>query len=258
MIKIISTVLLSTSILLSSTTVHAQETNPPTNVGGLVSALENLTHSLDLLDALKTSKRPIDTTTLQTAINKVLDLSIVELEHLQTELNGLKNLPEDNQIDRDEYLQQLSQIRLHYEDVRTVANQELTVAETATIGRKLQEYRATAQELINHIVDLITVFQTQDALITARGRLANILKDKDKIQATLSRTKWTTFTQLLKKARLSITHANQFNARAQELLQGTINGYDTGQTIDSLVTTASKDIQDAYNAFLAMSKLIKK
>lgn len=244
------------AILLAAIALPSLAGAQSAQVEGLTNTLENLIDSLTLIEAIKTRKLPTDALALQGALNRVLDLSVAELEGLQTKLNAINQLSDEYQAMRDQYHEQLSGLRLHWEDVREAINQNIALNTIIARARNLKEWRETIyQPALAPVVNFIAVFHNQEAINVAQRRLASIMGDEKNIKRIVAKNRWVTFAQLIKKAQAAIEQAGQLNNRAQQLLIKN-NPLEEKGDVETLVATANKQLQQAYNLFLLMNELL--
>lgn len=238
---------------------YAEKTAIPRENTNIAEALTNLTDSLNLLDAIKTSKRPIDpsthTTAVQAALNRIIDLSDEEMQNLEDRLAFLAGLSHEQDEQRNVHATKLADFRSHYETMRDAINQDLSLAELLKISNRLKKWHETDYvPAIAPIVDFSAVFQNKNIIATAARRLADIMKDEKRIKNALSPSKEIIFVQLIKKAQAAIAQAAKLNAEAEDALALP----DADDAIDVFVDNADMLIRQAYAHFIAMSKLLKK
>lgn len=260
--RIISVALAALCLFFSTAAVgYAEEIGAPNENADITQALENLTESLYLLSAIKASKRPIDPAThitaIQAALNRIIDLSGEEINNLEDRLSSLATLSDDQEKIRDEYLNQLSDFRSHYETTRESINQDMPLKNLLKISNDLKAWHETSYTpVIAPLVNFSATLQNKNTIAIAARRLADIMKDAKKIRSSLSPSKEIIFNQLIKKAQGAITQATALNTRAEDALAAPRND-DTG-AIDVFIDNADALIRQTYTYFVAMSKLLKK
>ena len=222
--------------------------------------LSRLTESLDLLNAIKTGKRPTDATSLQTALNNVITISEEEIRNVSVQLAAQSGLTDEESALRDSLITDLSSLKLHAKAVRTDTTQESGISAVIALAQKFKEWRdgpyaATMRQAIR----FVSVFENDASIIGASARFAAIAKDENKIRSFLALFRTTPFTRLMKEAQSKIKKATNLNTRAKAaLMPDTEQPADHDDTIDEMIRQSNTLINDAYNDFIAMSRLIKK
>ncbi len=239
--------------------VYAQEIASENGTRGITSGIRNLTDSLDLLTAIKTSKKPTDPVALQTTLNAALTLSEEEVKNLTSALQEL-DVPINVQKEtRDALLDRLGELSRNLKEMKVKATREESVAEIIKTAQHLKNWRdGTYAENISPIVNFISVMQAKNAIAVANMRLISIIKDDRKIRGFLAGGKTATFLKLLKKAQGKIAQATPLATQAEKILAADDNGSIDGDAIDALVAGTNRLIDSAYDDFLAMSRMIAK
>ncbi len=239
--------------------LNAQELATTPNTQGITAGIKNLTESLDLLTAIKNSKKPIDTISLQTALNAAINLSDEEIKNLHNGLEELENLTNDKETTRAKYLNQLADFRTTLTEAKDEVNRDASMHDIIKTAQAVKDWRDTIYiPAIRPIVDFMAVIHSKNAVIIAHTRLISIVKDEKKIRGFLVGGKTSTFLKHLKKVQSEISQATQLNMQAEKLLISPAGAPDNGDTIDAIIANANRLINAAYDGFLAMSKLVKK
>lgn len=226
---------------------------------GIKTELNRLTNNLDLLTAIKTAKRPTDPISLQTALNTVISITEEEIKNAGNKLTALGDLTEAESAMESSYIDTLANLRLYVQSVRKETTQEASTGTILSLAQKFKEWRDGPYTMaLNPIMQFTSVFQSKNAIKAANARLGSIVKDERKIRAMLSATKTAPFMRLIKKAQNELRKAADLIARAEALLTPDTPASDDADTIDEEVRQANKFVNDAYDDFIAMGKLIKK
>ncbi len=232
-----------------------------TGANTLQSDLNRLTESLDLLNSIKAGKRITDATPIQTALNDVLNISEEEIRSVTARLGAQANLTEEEAALQNELIMGLANLASHLKSVRADATQESGISAVISLAQKLKEWRdGPYTTTVERAVTFVSIFENENSIKAANARLASILKDEKKIRRILSGANTTTFARLIKKVQGGLRKAADLNTRAKAALMPDPNNAtaDDENSIDELIRQSGILVNDAYNDFIAMSKLIKK
>lgn len=222
---------------------------------GIVGELKSLTESLNLISAIKTGKTPTDPVALQTALNAVISLSQEEAKSLRAQLAAIENLDDDREATRANYLKQLDEFLVRYGEIGASLNRDLEANEVIRIGLELKQWRDAIYTLaIQAIADFTAVFTNKNAVDTANARLVSILKDERRVKSAIRGTSTGAFLKSLRDAQEGIFRATKLNRDAQTLL----GDPDAGDTLDSMIASSAQLLDDAYENFIAMGRLMKR
>ena len=243
---------------------HGQ-TVSATSADIIQSDLSRLTKSLDLVNAIKAGKRPIDATALQTALNTVISISEEEVRSVSTLLAAHDGLSDDERAVRDSIITDIINLKSRIKSVRADTTQEAGASAVISIAQKFKEWRdGPYAATMARAVRFLGVFENENAIQAANARLAAIVKDEKKIRALLPGTKSAPFMSLRKKAHGELKKAADLNARAKAVI---ITGSDAEETEETQENDANADemirqsftlVNAAYDDFIGMSKLIRK
>jgi hypothetical protein len=210
--------------------------------------LQDLAESLDFIESIKASKKEINVNALQTALNRILSLSREELAGMTSDLIGLGALGGDATEKQKKYLGEVNMLMRHVERISDNVNQELSIADAIRIAQGLKAWRTAAYEpALIPIADFVSIFKNKTIITHAKNRLANIVREQKKIQSVLTEEGAAQFNAMLKKAHANIAQAASLNARAYKEDDPT-----------EFVARAEKLVNESYDLFIAMSRLIKK
>lgn len=241
--------------------VHGQVMNTAQN-DALQSDLSRLTESLDLLNSIKAGKRITDATPFQTALNGVLNISEEELRSVTVRIGTQSSGLTDKEIElQNELMGDLANLSSHVRAVRIDATQKTGTSAILSLAQAFKEWRdGPYVTTMTRAIAFADVFENEDSIKAAGSRLAAILKDEKKIRDRLSGTKRTEFARLIKKAQGELRKALDLNGRAKAALipDPEKETNDDEKSIDELVRQSGMLVNEAYNDFIAMSKLIKK
>ena len=233
----------------------AKDTTPNT----IKTELNRLTDNLDLLTAIKTAKRPTDATSLQTALNNVVNITDEEIKNMGNELNALEDLTDGENAMISDSMETLANLRMYVKLVRTDTTQEATLNTILSLAQKFKEWRDGPYTVaVGPIIRFTSVFQSKNAIKAANIRLGAILKDERKIRGMLSATKTAPFMRLIKKVQTELRKAADLHTRAEALLMEGATTEDDANTINEGVRQANASVNTAYDDFIAMGKLIRK
>lgn len=227
----------------------------------LQSDLSRLTESLDILNSIKAGKRITDATPLQTALNNILSISEEEIRSVTAQLGAQTRLSEEEASVQNSLIANLADLAVHIKSVRTDTTQESGISAVISLAQKLKEWRDSPYTAtMTQAVAFVSIFENEDSIKAADVRLASILKDGKKIRGILSATKNTAFMRLIKKVQGELKKAVDMNARAKAVIIPDIEKETTDDkdSIDELIRQSNSLVNDAYNDFIAMSKLIRK
>lgn len=242
-------------LCIAAPLAHA-ETTTPEPAEPRLPVIQNLTESLDFLNAIKEKKLPVEAVALQTALNRILDLWNAQNEDMVNDLRNNINIIPKPFIERaHDYLERLRNINLKNEETRAAINQNLPVHKIIARGEKLQTERQALEPVLNDIIDFTSIFTNHHAITKATNRLSSIIKEEKKIRIMLSQGKWLSFVGLIQQTNLLIKNAAKLNKGAIELLAEP-DETEGGVTIESLIIQSENNIKAAYTNFLTMSKLI--
>jgi hypothetical protein len=226
----------------------------------LQSDLSRLTESLDLLNAIKTGKRPTDAVSLQTALNNVITISEEEVRNVSVQLTAQSGLTDEESALRDSLIADLSNLKLHTKAVRTDTTQESGISAVISLAQKFKEWRdGPYTATMRQAIQFVSVFENETSIIAANARFTAIAKDENKIRSFLALFRSTPFTRLMKEAQSKIKKAVNLNARAKAaLMPNTEQSADYDDAIDEMIRQSNALVNAAYDDFIAMSRLIKK
>lgn len=227
----------------------------------LQSDLSRLTESLDLLTSIKAGKRITDATPLQTALNNVLSVSDEEVRSVTARLGAQAGLADEEAALQNELMADLANLASHLKSVRADATQESGISAVMSLAQKLKEWRdGPYTATVGRAVTFVSVFENEDSVKAANARLTLILKDEKKIRRILSGTNTTAFARLIKKVQGELRKAADLNGRAKAAFipDPDTEAEDEEGTIEEIIRQSNALVNDAYNDFVAMSKLIKK
>lgn len=237
---------------------HAQ-TASTASTDTLQSDLSRLTESLDLLNAIKTGKRPTDATSLQSALNNVISISEEEIRSVSMQLGAHSELTDEEISLQDDLMADLASLKLHIKSVRTDTTQESGISAVISIAQKFKEWRdGTYTDTMARAVRFISVFENEDSVKAGNGRLASIVKDTKKIRSLLPGMRSAPFMSLIKKSQDELKKAVDLNARAKASLLSETNEAEDEETIDEMVRQSNALVNAAYDDFITMSRLIRK
>jgi hypothetical protein len=212
---------------------------------------------MDLLAAIKSSKRPADTTALQTALGNILRISNEEIKNLGDRMPLNNTLSEEEIAFRDILIADIADLKLHINTVRLDTTQDAGPTAMNSIAQKFKEWREdTYEKTTRKASAFASAFESQEMIQIARTRLNAILKDEKRIRTTLSTSKTASFARLVKKTQGGLRTASDLNDRAKsQIIAGNENGVDVAE---NLLEESRNLISAAYDDFIAMSKLVKK
>lgn len=238
--------------------VHGQAIST-TSTDSLQSNLSRLTESLDLLNAIKAGKRITDATPLQTALNDVMSISEEEVRGVSARLMAQNKLTDEETALRENLMTSLASLSLHLKSVRIDTTQESGISSVISIAQKLKEWRDGVYAVaMAQAVQFVSILENEDSIKAANARLALILKDEKKIRGILPASKTAPFMRLIKKAQGEIKKATDLNTRAKSALMPDTEKSINGDVVDEMIRQSNKLVNDAYEDFIAMSRLIKK
>lgn len=238
--------------------MHADAVEIPENEN-IHTELYRLTESLNLLSAMKASKRPADAIALQTALNAVIQISEEEVRTTSIKLATQKNISEAEDEIRADIIKNLASLKIYMQTVRINTTQEAGPTAIAWIAQKFKEWReGLYTQTIEQATAFIGVFENETSIQSASARLNAILKDEKKIRALLPTSKTNVFMRLVKNTQANLRKATELNTEAHALLTPTTDTtYDT-TTIHNRIAESNALIDSIYDDFVTMSKLIKK
>lgn len=176
------------------------------------------------------------------------------------QLAAQSGLTDEESTLRDSLMADLSSLKLHAKAVRTDTTQESGISAVIALAQKFKEWRdgpyaATMRQAIR----FVSVFENDASITGANTRFTAIAKDENKIRSFLALFKTTPFTRLMKEAQSKIKKAANLNTRAKAaLMTNAEQPVYHDDTIDEIIRQSNKLINDAYDDFIAMSKLIRK
>lgn len=223
--------------------------------------LSRLTESLDLLNAIKTGKRPTNIISLQTALNNVISISEEEMRTVSLRLAALNELTSEESALRNKLMANIASFKLHVRAVRTDTTQEAGISSVISLAQKFKEWREGPYvTTMERAIALIDILENENSIQAANARLTSILKDEKKIRGMLSGTKTAAFMRLIKRAQGELKKAADLNGRAKAaLLPNPKNETaDDKDSIGEILRQSSNLLSATYDDFIAMSKLIKK
>jgi len=127
-----------------------------------------------------------DPATTRSALQKVIKLSLLEINELKKNLKKLGVLEEDYEVLREQFLGDLDN---HFDSFKSFESEfadDLNSEELKAIGAELRDWReANYDEEIRNIANFILVFQQGKALKIAEKRLEKTFRDLAKIKPAL-------------------------------------------------------------------------
>lgn len=155
----------------------------------------------------------------------------------------------------------LTNLALHVKSVRVDTTQESGTSAVISIAQKFKEWRDGAYTAtMTQAAAFVDIFENEDSIKAANARLASIMKDEKKIRGMLSGKKAGAFTHLIRRVQVGLRKAGDLNARAKAVIipnheKEAINNEDS---IDEMIRQSNALVNDAYDDFIAMSRLIRK
>lgn len=203
----------------------------------------------------------MDAISLQTALNDVLNLSDEEVRNVSIRIAAQDKLTDKEITLRDELITSLADLKIHIQSVRIGTTQEAGATSVIWLANTFKEWRegpyAKTMERATAFADAL---ENDDSIKGAALRLAAILKDEKKIRAVLPTSKTGVFLRLIKKAQGEIRQASELNTKVKAALMPDEDDEvaTDDATASEMAHESSELINAAYDAFIAISKLVRK
>lgn len=208
---------------------------------------------------MKAGGRPTDVVALQSALSDILRLSEEEVRTISVRLAAQNGLAKKEEVIQESLIADLANLKIRMKSIRADATQEAGPTAVMAIAQKFKEWRdGPYAEVMEKAATFVGVFENEDAIKAANGRLNAILKDEKKIRALLPLPKTSAFMRLIKKAQASLRKAADLNTQAKALLDPETERVSEDMNIDTITAESNTLIASAYDDFITMSKLIKK
>lgn len=202
------------------------------------------------------------------ALEKILNLTILENQDLENKLSAFKNLNEKREEIKNYLLQLLQENENSYREIENRLAEIKNLEEIKQLASDFKNWRNLVYNpRTEKIIYFNLVFQGRNNVATANSRLNKIREDLNKLNGN-NNFEWAE--NLLNKAHLKIIKAENINLSAEGLV---IQEIDKGKgnwsfikklfsknqipTIKLLVEESNQNIKDAYQIFIELGKALR-
>lgn len=190
----------------------------------------------------------------KTAILKIIELSVSEVNDLIKQLSSLKRLDVEYLKIRNQMLALLESYLKYLDALSTKLEKAETLEEIASLANEFKAWRENHYNVgLKKIINFVLVFQEKATLKTANARFDKIASDLNKLRSSKI-IKTEQLLVLLNEAADHLKEAQLLNDQAQLLFVS----QDSNQIeIGDLIEGAFTGIKAAYKSFFEMSALLK-
>lgn len=193
------------------------------------------------------------------ALLTIIDLTLLEIQDLEKQLNALKDLEMRFADMRNDFLIQLDNHTKYLESVEKILNTEgFTMDSIKKLAQELKDWRENEYaQTVKNIIDFLLTFHNQAVLKIADNRFYKITVDLKRFKAA-KLIETGTLEPLLAKAGENLREARALNNEALSLLATSTTPIIVSGTIQELVQQSLNEIKSAYKLFFQMSALVRK
>lgn len=195
----------------------------------------------------------------RSALEKIVNLSIIETSDLKNKLEGFTGVPEELTALQDQLLIKLESYLTHFRRVNADLKNTRALLEIQSLASNFKSWRESVYNPeINEVLDFILVFQDKAFLKTAEGRLLKFTSEVKKTK--LSRE---SYQPLLNEAARNLRGAREANNQALNRLANYLGEPLSDEVLPEpslreLVEASLTKIRSAYRNLIDLAHLAQK
>ncbi|MBI5401311.1 hypothetical protein HZB05_00565 [Candidatus Wolfebacteria bacterium] len=229
----------------------------------------------------KNTEKSLDLDARKNILNKIIDTAQSEINGLKEKLNDF-DLNEDWQKIRNEFLNNLSDLQSYYQTLEEKISGEITIEDVKIMAKELKNWREKNYTFeLKKITNMILIFETENILKIAGGRMDKISADVKKL-AKQNIIKTDVLKIYLSQAEKHLENAEGYKKDAKDLYFKTMNNIfgiteqqeatsteketiikkedvkEIQDSIRNLIKESITELRATYDIFFKMNDKIKK